>query len=47
MPAYFIGSSDNNQLGNVRKNSKKHDLVHLYVVKATDALALEVIGKYS
>jgi len=47
MLAYFIGSSDNNQLGNVRKNSKKHDLVHLYVVKATDALALELIGKYS
>ena len=34
MPAYFIGLSDNNQLGNVRKNSKKHDLVHLYVLKA-------------
>jgi len=47
MPAYFIGLSDNNQLGNVRKNSKKHDLVHLYVVKAVDTLALDVIGKYS
>jgi hypothetical protein len=46
MPGYFIGLADNNQLGNVRKNSKKHDLVHLYVVKA-DALALDVIGKYS
>jgi hypothetical protein len=23
--------TDNNQFGNVRKNSKKHDLVHLYV----------------
>ena len=44
---YIIGLSGNDQLGNVRKNSKKHDLVHLYVVKATDALALEVIGKYS
>jgi hypothetical protein len=47
MPAYFIGLSDNNQLGNVRKNSKKHDLVHLYGVKRADALALDVIGKYS
>ncbi len=46
MLAYFIGSSDNNQLEMFEKQ-QKHDLVHLYVVKATDALALEVIGKYS
>jgi hypothetical protein len=47
MPAYFIGLPDNNQLGNVRKSSKKHDLVHLYVVKEADPLALGVIDKYS
>jgi hypothetical protein len=45
--AYIIQLRANDQLGNVRKNSKKHDFVHLYAVNALHALALDVNGKYS
>ena len=44
---YIIGLSGNDQLGNVRKNSKKHDLVHLSAGNVMCALALDVFGKYS
>jgi len=47
MLVYLIRLSGNDQFGNVRKSSKKHDLAHLYAVKSTRALALEVNGKYS
>jgi len=47
LPAYIIQLQTNDQFGNVRKNSKKHDLVHLYAVNAPHALALDVNGKYS
>jgi len=44
---YIIELWINDQFGNVRKNSKKHDFIHLYAVNAPHALALDVIGKYS
>ena len=44
---YIIGLSGNDQLGNVRKNSKKHDLGYLSAGNVMCALALDVLGKYS
>jgi len=47
LPAYIIQLRTNDQFGNVRKNSKKHVLAHLYAVNALHTLALELNGKYS
>ncbi|RTN54495.1 hypothetical protein EKN91_11415 [Enterobacter hormaechei] len=47
LPAYIIQLRANDQFGNVRKTSKKHDLVHLYAANALHTLALDVNGKYS
>jgi len=47
LPAYIIHLRTNDQFGNVRKTSKKHDFLHLYAANALHALALDVNGKYS
>ncbi|ASG62991.1 hypothetical protein CEW81_06930 [Kluyvera genomosp. 3] len=44
---YISELLDNDQLRNVRKTSKKYDLIHLYAVNVMCTLALDVMGKYS